>query len=44
MLEFEPEIEGIHLNGVEMIRWNEEGRIFEFKVVLRPLKTVNLIY
>jgi ketosteroid isomerase-like protein len=42
VLEFELEIEGI--NGVDMIRWNEAGLITEFKVMLRPLKAVNLIH
>ena len=27
-----------------MIRWNDDGRIVEFKVMLRPLKAVNLIH
>ena len=44
VLEFEVEIDGIHVNGVDMIRWNEAGRIVEFKVMLRPLKAVNLIH
>lgn len=44
MLEFMLELEGIEINGVDMIRWNDEGRIIEFKVMLRPLKAVNLIH
>ncbi|HEY1394066.1 MAG TPA: nuclear transport factor 2 family protein [Methylibium sp.] len=44
MLEFEVEIEGISVNGVDMIKWNDAGRITEFKVMLRPLKAVNLIH
>lgn len=44
MLEFETEIDGIMVNGVDIIRWNEAGRIVEFKVMLRPLKAVNLIH
>ncbi len=44
ILEFELEIDGIAINGVDMIRWNEEGLITEFKVMLRPLKAVNLIH
>jgi hypothetical protein len=44
MLEFEVEIDGIHVNGVDIIKWNEAGRIIEFKVMLRPLKAVNLIH
>ena len=44
VLEFELELEGISINGVDMIRWNEAGEITEFKVMLRPLKAVNLIH
>lgn len=44
VLEFELEIDGIAINGVDMIRWNAEGRITEFKVMLRPLKAVTLIH
>ena len=44
VLEFVAEVEGIHVNGVDMIRWNDEGRIVDFKVMLRPLKAVNLIH
>jgi len=44
VLEFELELEGIAVNGVDMIKWNDEGLITEFKVMLRPLKAVNLIH
>ena len=44
VLEFETEIDGIIVNGVDMIRWNEDGKITEFKVMVRPLKAVNLIH
>lgn len=44
VLEFELELDGIGINGVDMIKWNDEGRITEFKVMLRPLKAVNLIH
>ena len=44
VLEFQVEIDGIVVNGVDMIRWNDEGRIVDFKVMLRPLKAVNLIH
>ena len=44
ILEFELELDGIAINGVDMIRWNDEGRIVEFKVMLRPLKAVNLVH
>ena len=43
-LEFEVEIDGILVNGIDMISWNSEGKITSFKVMLRPLKAVNLIH
>ena len=44
MLEFETEIDGVLVNGVDLIKWNESGHIVEFKVMLRPLKAINLIH
>lgn len=44
VLEFELELDGISVNGVDMIKWNAQGEITEFKVMLRPLKAVNLIH
>ena len=43
ILEFEMELGGIYINGVDMIRWNEDQRIVEFKVMLRPLKALQTI-
>ena len=44
ILEFRLELDGIAINGVDMIRWNDDGKIVEFKVMIRPLKAVNLIH
>ncbi len=44
VLEFQVEIDGVSVNGVDMIRWNDDGQIVDFKVMLRPLKAVNLIH
>jgi len=44
MLEFETEIDGTTVNGVDLIRWNEAGQIVDFKVMIRPLKAINLIH
>ena len=44
VLEFEVKIDSIMVNGIDMIRWNEEGKIVEFKVFVRPLKAINLIH
>jgi hypothetical protein len=43
-LEFQVEIDGIAVNGVDLIKWNAAGRIVEFKVLIRPLKAINLIH
>ena len=43
-LEFVVEIDGISVNGVDMIAWDDDGRIVDFKVMLRPLKAINLIH
>ncbi|MBK9154482.1 MAG: nuclear transport factor 2 family protein [Chloracidobacterium sp.] len=44
VLEFETEIDGILVNGVDLIKWNSDGKITEFKVMVRPLKAINLIH
>jgi hypothetical protein len=43
-LEFQVEIDGIGVNGIDLIKWNDAGRIVEFKVMIRPLKAINLIH
>ncbi len=43
-LEFEVELDGVLINGVDMISWNEEGKIIDFKVMIRPLQAINLIH
>ncbi|NPC57589.1 nuclear transport factor 2 family protein [Caenimonas soli] len=44
VLEFQVDIDGISVNGVDMLKWDDEGRIVEFKVLIRPLKAINLIH
>jgi len=44
VLEFTAEVDGIHINGVDMIHWNADGKIDDFKVMIRPLKAVNLLH
>ncbi len=44
VLEFEATLDGIHVNGIDMFHWNEEGRIDDFKVMVRPLKAVNMLH
>ena len=44
VLEFQTVIDGIAINGVDMITWGEDGRITDFKVMIRPLKAINLVH
>lgn len=44
VLEFASELEGIQINGIDMMTWNEEGLITDFKVMIRPLKAINTIH
>ncbi|MBW2507545.1 MAG: nuclear transport factor 2 family protein [Deltaproteobacteria bacterium] len=44
ILEFTAELDGIIINGVDMIHWNADGKIDDFKVMIRPLKAVNLLH
>ena len=44
VLEFETSIDGTYVNGVDIIRCNDEGRIVEFRVMVRPLQAVNLVH
>ena len=43
ILEFETFIGDVSVNGVDMIKWNEEGRIIDFKVMVRPLKAIGAL-
>ena len=45
VLEFEKEIDGIRINGVDIITFNDDGTLItHFKVMVRPLKAINLIH
>jgi hypothetical protein len=44
ILEFTAEIDGIAINGIDMISCNDEGLITHFKVMVRPLKAVNMLH
>ena len=44
VLEFENEVEGIKINGVDIITFDGDGRITHFKVMVRPLKAINLLH
>ena len=44
ILEFTTIVDGIFVNGVDMIRWNEAGEITDFKVMVRPLKAMTIVH
>jgi len=44
VLEFTKEIDGILINGVDIVAFNKDGQITDFKVMVRPLKAVNMIH
>jgi len=44
VLEFETTMDGRYVNGVDIIRCNPEGRIIEFRVMIRPLQAVDLVH
>jgi hypothetical protein len=44
ILEFECVVEGITINGIDMIWWNDDQLITRFKVMVRPLKAVNMLH
>jgi hypothetical protein len=44
VLEFETELAGKYVNGIDMLTCDDEGRITEFKVMIRPLQAINLLH
>ena len=44
MLEFTCVLDGIQVNGVDIIRFDEAGKIADFKVMIRPIKAVNKVW
>jgi len=44
ILEFETTMKGRYVNGVDMIRCDDEGHIVDFKVMIRPLQAVNTVH
>lgn len=43
-MEFETVCDGIVINGIDIVTWNEQGQIDSFKVMVRPLKAVNMLH
>ena len=44
VLEFESEMDGIQVNGIDMIEWDADGKITDFKVMVRPLKGMQVVH
>ncbi|WP_051063201.1 hypothetical protein [Ilumatobacter nonamiensis] len=44
MLEFETQVEGKYVNGVDIITCDDDGMIIEFRVMIRPLQAINLVH
>jgi hypothetical protein len=44
VLEFETSLHGKHINGVDIIRCDDAGRIVEFRVMLRPLQAIQAVH
>jgi hypothetical protein len=44
LLEFVTELDGIHINGVDIITFDDDGFIQDFKVMVRPLKAINKVW
>jgi len=44
VLEFESEVDGKYLNGVDIITCDDDGKIVEFKVMIRPLQAINAVH
>lgn len=44
VLEFTTQLDGIHVNGIDLITFDNDGMIKDFKVMVRPLKAVNKVW
>ena len=44
LLEFVDELGGVKINGIDLMRFNKDGQIVDFKVMVRPLKAVNKLW
>ncbi len=44
VLEFETTVEGKYVNGVDIITCDDDGKIIEFRVMIRPLQAINLVH
>jgi hypothetical protein len=44
VLEFETSVDGKYVNGVDIVRCDETGRIVEFRVMMRPLQAIQAVH
>jgi hypothetical protein len=40
VLEFEAELDGLTVHGIDMLQWGVDGRLTEFTVMVRPFKAL----
>lgn len=43
-LEFTNQLDGIHINGIDLIQFDDAGKIKDFKVMVRPMKAMNKLW
>jgi hypothetical protein len=43
VLEFTANLDGVYVNGIDIIDWNDEDKITSFKVMVRPLRAIQLV-
>ena len=44
MMEFTATIDGIHINGIDLVSFDDDGLIKDFKVMVRPMKAMNMLW
>ena len=44
LLEFEAQVDGTYINGVDILSWGQAERTTEFKVMVRPLRAVSMLH
>ncbi len=44
LLEFTNQLDGIHINGIDLITFDDAGMIKDFKVMVRPMKAMNKLW
>ncbi|QSB45082.1 nuclear transport factor 2 family protein [Tsuneonella flava] len=44
LLEFYTELDGVQINGIDLITFDDDGMITDFKVMVRPLKAINKVW